>query len=331
MKPDLTADQQKQLLESLKRELETKQALAETLKPKLEQSSPLISEPQSAPQMDWTTDFLLDHGWKPIDIRNLPSKGLGYPEGTRIQIRSATVKEIRYFSSIVDTDPVSVQEKTDTIIKSCVSIRNRASGILHWMTLKQIDKVYLLFAVSELTMMQPETELVMRVQCHSCKSITPIKLKKELLNAFQIDSRLKDFVNFKTGAFTFKVNSSGEEVNLYLPNIGVTNSLMGYIESLRSEAIEPDYTLIKAFRYLFTDYSVMTRDWLDMQVGLADNWSLDKLSAIDRLIDILEDSLHSSVKFNCKCGTEVTAPIEFQSGLKSLFIVPDIFIKISPK
>jgi hypothetical protein len=45
-----------------------------------------------------------DTGWKNLPVEILPSGGIFYPEGTKLAIRSAEVKEIRHFSTIDDDD-----------------------------------------------------------------------------------------------------------------------------------------------------------------------------------------------------------------------------------
>jgi hypothetical protein len=56
-------------------------------------------------------DTFLDTGYKNIPISMLPSKGIFYPSDWYVTIRSATVGEIRHFSTVDEFDDIDVIDK----------------------------------------------------------------------------------------------------------------------------------------------------------------------------------------------------------------------------
>ena len=58
-----------------------------------------------------------------MPMEYLPSQGLFYPEGTKIQIRAASVKEIRHFSGIDDNDILDIDDKLNGVLDACTRVQ----------------------------------------------------------------------------------------------------------------------------------------------------------------------------------------------------------------
>ena len=54
-----------------------------------------------------------------VPVESLPSKGLFYPVGTRIYIRSASLGDIKRWSAMNEDDVQDVMEKMEAIFESC--------------------------------------------------------------------------------------------------------------------------------------------------------------------------------------------------------------------
>ena len=62
-------------------------------------------------------------GWKNIPLENLPSKGKFYLDNFSLAIRSATVAEVRHWSTIDETDMLSIDDQLNYILERCAEIR----------------------------------------------------------------------------------------------------------------------------------------------------------------------------------------------------------------
>ena len=82
-------------------------------------------------------------GWQKLPIDDLPTKGLFYPVGTEIAIRSATAAEIRHWSTIQEADPFALDDMLNHIIERCVSFK---APDVHssWKDIKEVDRFYIL-------------------------------------------------------------------------------------------------------------------------------------------------------------------------------------------
>ena len=80
-----------------------------------------------------------DNGWKNLPVNILPSKGMFYPDGTRIAIRAAEVKEIRHFSTIDEDDRIDIEEKLGMVLDSCMRIDFPGEGVVSFKDLKVED------------------------------------------------------------------------------------------------------------------------------------------------------------------------------------------------
>jgi hypothetical protein len=85
-----------------------------------------IRRPDPAPQFSPGLDF----GWKNLPLQILPSKGWFYPDGTKIAIRAAEVKEIRHYSTIDEDDLMDLNEKLNFILSKCCTIHYPGEGVV---------------------------------------------------------------------------------------------------------------------------------------------------------------------------------------------------------
>ena len=58
----------------------------------------------------------------------------------------------------------------------------------------------------------------------------------------------------------------------------------------------------------------------------SDDWSKEEFSLYFELCETIKIGTELDINLKCPtCGAEVTAPITFPSGFKSLFVISDIF------
>ena len=100
-------------------------------------------------------------GYLPISLENLPSKGQFYPEGTKIYVRAATNKEIRYWSTISDDDLSAIDDAFNYVIERCmrISFPSSDSRVANWRDLVDLDRIYILLSIREFTFRKEDAPL----------------------------------------------------------------------------------------------------------------------------------------------------------------------------
>ena len=61
-------------------------------------------------------------GWVPVPLEDLPSGGIFYPVGTKVNVRAASGGDIRHWSMMNETEITEIDNALNYIIERCVSI-----------------------------------------------------------------------------------------------------------------------------------------------------------------------------------------------------------------
>ncbi len=87
-------------------------------------SQPEPVSPLATPTVDFTSYSTKD--WAYVDFDELDSKGVGYPEGTELQIRSATPAEMAHWGNLAASNAKDLFESgVDILITNCVRMKVR--------------------------------------------------------------------------------------------------------------------------------------------------------------------------------------------------------------
>jgi hypothetical protein len=270
-------------------------------------------------------------GWKPYPLDGLPSKGLFYPEGTTLEIRSADVGEIRHYSTIDENDPLDVDDKLNVVIDRCVRVRF-PDRLVSWKDLKEEDRFCLIFAVRELTFIDGENKLFVNLKCGTtCNGdgtySEKVELSKENFQYYQIDPKLMRHYNAEQRCFLINSPKVGE-IKLHIPSLGVTTFIKNYMRDRMKRGEFYDKTFLKVAPFIFDDWRMLNGTTGESKYKKAEQdsygWSPQKLSAILKLVEMIRFGVKTSITRQCnKCGAEVAAPLTFQGGVKSLFLYAD--------
>ena len=275
-------------------------------------------------------DNFLDNGYKNIPLSNLPSNGIFYPSDWYITIRSATVGEIRHFSTVDEFDDIDVIDKYDFILERCVRIKT-PKGVVSYKHILEIDRFYLIFAIREFTFINGENTLSVSTICPSCKQKNDITIKREVLDMFEMNDKLKRLVDVENLCFNIETKE-GDKFEIFMPTIGTMKFISSYMKSsLLNGTLDTNMqSFIKFAPYLFSDYRELNNNSLQVKMRESQNWSVLKLSILNTISDMIEESSRGRVKTTCsKCGgAEVSAVLRFHGGVKSLFLFSDIFAEL---
>ena len=273
----------------------------------------------------------LEVGWKNLPLHLLPSKGLFYPAGTKIAIRPADVREIKHFSGIDENDLLDLNERLNYIISKCSTMNFPDQGVVSYKDLKNEDRFFLVMAIRDLTFVQGENRIIItpETKCedkNACPVNQGIELRTGVLSSYEIDSRVMKYYSPTTRNFVFPVRKLGKEITMTVPSIGVMDVISEFIIRSEKKGIEIDESFIKISPFIFPEWRGLDDRKILQRMRESDDWSKEEFSLYFELCETIKIGTELDINLKCPtCGAEVTAPITFPSGFKSLFVISDIF------
>ena len=261
-------------------------------------------------------------GWKTVPLEQLPSQGMFYESGTQVAIRAATVAEIRHWSTIDENDLLGVDDMLNFIIEKCCRIKVPGRPGT-FKDLKEIDRFYLIFAIRDYTFKNGENKMYVTAT-NEDGADEKIELVKDVIDYFNPDERMMKYFNAEERCFVMQMKS-GETFKIYFPSLGVMGFIKNYIKTKQQQKQNFDKAFIKYAPFLFNDWRTLTQASYDKSVQDSYTWTVQKISVLDKLVELLSTSINPQIRYVNTNGAEVTAPLNFQGGVKSIFLISDIF------
>mgnify|MGYP003645560838 CR=1 FL=1 len=273
----------------------------------------------------------IEIGWKNLPVSILPSRGLFYPEGTQIAIRAAEVKEIRHYSTIDESDMLDIDAKLNMILNTCCVMKFPGEGVMSYRDLKQEDRFFIIMAIRDLSFVKGENRIVLtpEVTCkkENCAFKFGIELRTGVLTNYQLDQKLMKYYSKVERKFIFPVNRIGKSLAMTVPSIGVIDAISNYVKNSVRAGKEIDESFIKIAPFLFDDWRGLDDKKIQMKSLDSESWTKEEFSIYFQLAEEIKIGTKLEVSLPCQtCGaSEVTAPISFPGGFRSLFVISDIF------
>ena len=256
-------------------------------------------------------------GNKTVSPTILPSKGLFYPSDLIITISPLKVKQIRHFSSIDETDEIDISSKLNFIINSSVSIQTETPNFVST-SLLEIDRLYLLFLIRNITFTEFPTIIKLESSCDKCGQIDMVDLKAERLGALK-EGALDDYISmYSNETRSIRFNMKDEVIDLYLPT-------MQNLDEARKQIVKYDLSFEKQDRFMLCflvppNRALKEKDFIEFDSAMED-WSPDKYAAVRSFVNTVNSSYSIDVYYKCSdCGAGVATPLRFHRGIKELFI-----------
>jgi len=291
----------------------------------LEEEAPRVTSLGKAKSYNGDDDdspLAAEIGWKNVPIEYLPSQGMFYPDGTQIAIRAATVSEIRHWSTIDENDLLGVDDLLTFIIEKCVRIKI-PSKATSFKDLKEIDRFYLIFAVRDYTFKNGENKIFANIPDEEGQD-QKVEVTKDLIDYFNPDEKLLEYHSQDDKCFIFKLKN-GETFKVFFPSLGVMSFIKNYMKSKQQQGGKFDKSFIKFAPFLFDDWRTLTQSTYDKASHESMTWSLSKISVLTKITEMLASSVNPQIRYQTQGGAEFRAPLNFQGGIKSLFLISDIF------
>jgi hypothetical protein len=270
-------------------------------------------------------------GWKNLPTALLPSKGIFYPEGTRIAIRSAEVKEIRHFSTIDEEDRLDIEEKLGFILDKCMIMEFPGDGVMGFNYLKSEDRFFVIMAIRDLTFTKGENMIILypekKCSTADCPISNGFELRTGVLSSYELDDKIMNYYSETERCFIFKPKKINKEIRMWIPSIGVARRISEFVVHCSKNSIEVDDSFIQIAPFLFDDWKTINNSVIMEKLVESDNWTKEEFSLCFELSEKIKIGTKGNARVSCpKCGAkEVTASITFPGGIRSLFLISDIF------
>ena len=273
----------------------------------------------------------LEMGWKNLPLHLLPSKGFFYPEGTKIAIRPAEVREIKHFSGIDENDLIDLNERLNFILSKCSTMNFPDKGVVSYKDLKQEDRFFIVMAIRDLTFVQGENRIIITPETgcenkNACPVNQGIELRTGVLSSYEIDPRVMRYYSPTTRSFNFPVRKLSKEIVMTVPSIGVMDAISSFVLNSEKRGIDIEESFIKIAPFIFSEWRGLDDKKIMQKMRESDEWSKEEFSLYFELCETIKIGTELDINIKCPtCGAEVTAPITFPGGFKSLFVISDIF------
>ncbi len=272
---------------------------------------------------------LMSMGYVDVDEAVLPSKGDYNPKDIKIQVRPASLEEIKHFSAMreEERDAEDVSQQMYVILEKCYQITQGGKSI-SVKNLQEKDKLFLLFYLRDISMAghHRQNKLYQTVPCPHCGKINKIELVNDIFSYYTIAPGIMKYYSSEERCFVVPIPGV-DTLKLYIPSIGTQMFLQKYImeqEKKKREGENGFYNMnfLKYVQFLVSDYSVLNSQFIEREYSRFQSWPFDKHEAIRLFTEKINIGLKPSITFNCSnkdCCKEITSVLRFPEGIRNLF------------
>ena len=265
---------------------------------------------------------LRDYHNIPLDC--LPSLGRFYPDNTQISIRAARVDEIREFSAIDENDIKDVTDKLTYMVSQCVKVYyGNVPG--SYRDLLSADRIVLILKIREITFLDGMSSIKLPVPANACETVGCRPQESIIFNSTKLNfttpaPELEKYYDSVNKCYNVRTKSFGV-ITLFPPTIGVTSIVTNWIVEQAKEEKKIEAALTEILQYLVGNWRKLNSKSIFNILGELSTWSTEKFTLVYRLIEKINIGIEFELKDRCEtCGGEITVPITFPDGYKSLFV-----------
>jgi hypothetical protein len=269
-------------------------------------------------------------GFRNMPVASLPSKGDYYPIDCKIEFRALTLEEVKYYSSMDENDVFDVNDKIYSVLGKGVRVwKNGKRG--SYRDLSETDKIYMLFALRDLTMQQHkrEMQLTQVVQCKNCPEKTKINLSNDIFGYYQLSDGMRKWYSELERCFVVEHHKIGNPLKIYVPTIGVVDAINNLvkqkeIEKRKGEGGYYDKTFVMFLQFLVPSWEMVNDTFFTRMYTEYTNWSYDRHQAMAEAAEKINLGIKPSIDVTCSGGHVTNAKIRFRKGFRSILDISGI-------
>lgn len=264
-----------------------------------------------------------DMEYHDIDINMLPGHKF-YRKGTRIKVKSATVKDVQYFSMIDDSGSLfssaDIFDKTNYILSSCVKVVYPDNKVGSYMDLFEIDRFFMIYVIREATFQNGKT-LAHSVKCKCGKTIN-VELRPSNFRFYDEDKVLEKFYT-NDGCYTIITKTNGV-IKAAPPRISINKSFADYIQNIEDKD-SLNLSFLKIIPFFLHDYNSITPQGIEEKLKEYEKMSMDEFQFKNQLANKMSKIGIEKAVAMCECGEEVHTTKTFPDRVSMFFIDDNAF------
>lgn len=267
-----------------------------------------------------TQDSDVHLGWLDIDMELMPSSGKFYPADTKLQIRSAQVAEIRHFSTLDENNLMDIEDKLNSIVKSCVKFK-AGTRMMSYKDILEEDRIFLLLSIRDLTFPEAENRLMLKATDNEGVEFD-VELSTKYFDTEEVPAEIEQYYDSEQRAYVIQTKSAGEVI-MAPPSIGVMEEVTKFMQARQRERKNWDQAFLQILPYLQQDWRGFNSKKIFEKEVEFQGWSERKYMVIYRLAEKMKIGVKPELKVD-RQGEEVLVPLDFPGGIKGLFIISDL-------
>lgn len=279
-------------------------------------------------------------GWLPVDRALLGDRSMFYPADWKFYIRPATVQAIRNWSMIDDQNGNSIDEVFNEVMKDCLSIKTGEDRPLPWYNVNSWDRFFFILLIRAYTFKTGEKKIAYHEECSNCEGDVEFELSYDSLIYDLPDPEIINMYDRATRTWVIdptEYEIEAEPMSFYIPTLekeaNIKAWMIARLQENRNAKIDPVF--IKFLTWIAPkiskDPEIAKRQIKQYKVKF-ESWDVDEFSFWNDVIANIEVTPATILKTTCPhCGEEVTSPIRFQDGVRSLFNVANKHRKFGSK
>lgn len=270
----------------------------------------VITKPEAADK----PDIRRIHGGKPIPPSALTSKGIFYPKDLVIVAFPLSVKTIRHFSSIDEQDGLQVDERLAMVLNEAVKVQSKLDPAFSVDSILEIDRIFLLIVVRNLTFIEFPTILTVKCKCTECGEEDAVDVKAERIGSLKRDSISEYLSKYSEDGRCIRASIGKEQVDLWLPSCHNLSVARNHLSGASSQ----DKFMLC---FLVPPSVKLTEFDFDAFDSAIDSWTPAKYVYVKSFVQRVNSSYSVDIYYQCSsCGAGVAAPLRFRGGVRELFV-----------
>jgi len=267
--------------------------------------------------------------WIDFDREKISYGSQLYSPQYRFQISPAKTATIKYFSSLDENNPMSINDALTYVIKHHVRVLEGKKQLDPLDVILEHDRLFFVLVVHAYS--GASTSLTFKKRCGNdqCKNLHDISITAYNLQFKELTEQAERWLNPKTGLFSVETKTMG---NRFYRPLTLTESieLMEFLMESRREEVEIDKSFLRLAAFFMLDRKPNeTMDQL-YQRYMKTTSSPKELSLLLKIESAVTAEQKLEVLSDCpKCKRPFRSPISSIAGLRDIFFVHDIDDELS--
>lgn len=267
----------------------------------------------------------LEIGHKNMPMESLPSKGEYYPRDFKLTFRAATLDEVKHYSSMNESDIMDVADKINGVLNSCIRVTfDGHQG--SYEDLKEFDKIYMLFAIRDLSMLKHhrENKIFQEIKCSDCGMDVKKEITNDVFGYFDIDPSIRKYYDEQERGFVFNDETLGGRLVIYIPSIGTMKYITDYMKNKEIEKRQNkggfyDKQFLTFLQFLVKDWRDLNENYVkQMYKDYKENWGYDKHDFMLEISEKISVTIKPTIEMKCERGHVSNPLVFFRRGYRSI-------------